>query len=336
MDSLTHLLVGASIGEAMLGRKAGKRAMLFGAIAGSLPDVDAVLNFFVSDLEALLLHRGITHSLFMALIAGPLIGLGLWRYYRDKRGSTRAWMGMVTLNIVIHDLLDAATIYGTKLLLPFSDHRFSFDNIFVADPLYTVPLLVSVTALMVIRRTGTSRRHWNLAGLGISTGYFLMTFVNQHFAVKALDRAYELSGKTRQEYFAAPTLLNNILWNVVVKVEDGFLIGYYSLFDQSNTADLHFVPRNDSMGSKVGDAAALVQLKKFSNGFYSLSEKEGRIYFNDLRFGQIGGWQNPDAGFAFAFDLTPGTNNSMVVQRGRMEGSKREMLYSLWNRIGGR
>ena len=57
MDSLTHIVLGACIGEAMLGKKLGKKAMLIGAIAQSLPDIDFVAALWLGPAENLLAHR---------------------------------------------------------------------------------------------------------------------------------------------------------------------------------------------------------------------------------------------------------------------------------------
>ena len=42
MDSLTQIVLGAAVGEATLGRKVGNKALLWGAIAGTIPDLDVV------------------------------------------------------------------------------------------------------------------------------------------------------------------------------------------------------------------------------------------------------------------------------------------------------
>ena len=38
MDSLTQIVLGASVAEATLGKKIGNKAILYGAIAGTIPD----------------------------------------------------------------------------------------------------------------------------------------------------------------------------------------------------------------------------------------------------------------------------------------------------------
>ncbi len=40
MDSLTQIVLGATVGEAILGKKVGNKAILYVAIAGTIPDLD--------------------------------------------------------------------------------------------------------------------------------------------------------------------------------------------------------------------------------------------------------------------------------------------------------
>jgi inner membrane protein len=335
MDSVTHIVLGACIGEAMLGKKSGKKAMIWGALAASTPDIDALVNFVVTDIDSLLLHRAFTHSIFAALLAGPLWGWGLWKLYRENVSTKNTWMIMITLNILIHDLVDTCTVYGTGLFIPISDYRYSFDNIFVADPLYTLPLLIAFIVLVILKRGHPARYKWNRFGLITSSAYMLLTFFNHHRAVNALELAMEERGIKSEAYFAAPTLLNNLLWNTVAHDSAGFWIGYYSVLDRKNSLELYYTPKNEELLKEWLKSPDVQKLIRFSQGYYCISESDGKIWFNDLRFGQIGGWEKPDAPFAFSFDLSADADNAMVVQKGRIEGTKREMIHSLWNRMWG-
>lgn len=69
MDSLTQIVLGAAVGEAVLGKKIGNRAMVWGAIGGTIPDLDVMANLFMGELDAMSAHRGITHSMFFAVLA---------------------------------------------------------------------------------------------------------------------------------------------------------------------------------------------------------------------------------------------------------------------------
>jgi len=45
MDSLTQIVLGAACGEIALGKKIGNKALLFGAIGGTIPDLDVILGY---------------------------------------------------------------------------------------------------------------------------------------------------------------------------------------------------------------------------------------------------------------------------------------------------
>lgn len=81
MDSLTQIVLGAAVGEVVLGKKVGNRAMVWGAIAGTIPDLDILANLFMHPIEALAVHRGISHSVFFAVLFPWLIGWMTHRYY---------------------------------------------------------------------------------------------------------------------------------------------------------------------------------------------------------------------------------------------------------------
>ncbi|MEM9547690.1 MAG: metal-dependent hydrolase [Bacteroidota bacterium] len=74
MDSLTQIVLGAAVGEVVLGRKIGNRAMLWGAIAGTIPDLDVMIgSLFMNEINGLAFHRAITHSIFFAVAFSFLI-----------------------------------------------------------------------------------------------------------------------------------------------------------------------------------------------------------------------------------------------------------------------
>lgn len=73
MDSITHVVVGATAGYLIAGKKNGKRAMLWGAIGGSLPDIDVISSFWLDPVSRLLAHRGFTHSILFLVCAAPLL-----------------------------------------------------------------------------------------------------------------------------------------------------------------------------------------------------------------------------------------------------------------------
>ena len=75
MDSLTQIVLGAACGEAVAGRKLGNRAMLWGAIGGTIPDLDVLAELFCDRMTAMAFHRGFMHSMLFAGLAPWLLEL---------------------------------------------------------------------------------------------------------------------------------------------------------------------------------------------------------------------------------------------------------------------
>jgi inner membrane protein len=90
LDSISQVVLGAAVGEAVLGKKIGNRAMLWGAVAGTIPDLDVIGNLFMSEIDSLAFHRGISHSLFFAVLFSFIMAsYTRWLYssgtYRNKK-----------------------------------------------------------------------------------------------------------------------------------------------------------------------------------------------------------------------------------------------------------
>ncbi len=96
MDSLTQIVLGAAVGEAVLGKKIGNRAMLWGAIAGTIPDLDVVSNLWLTELQGLAAHRGITHSIFFAVVFGVIMG---WFVHEMYKSSGHKWFAVIVRGI---------------------------------------------------------------------------------------------------------------------------------------------------------------------------------------------------------------------------------------------
>lgn len=73
MDSLTQIVLGAAVGELVAGKKLGNRAMIWGAVAGTIPDFDVFAGQVADPITNLAFHRCVTHSLYYAVLASPVV-----------------------------------------------------------------------------------------------------------------------------------------------------------------------------------------------------------------------------------------------------------------------
>jgi inner membrane protein len=337
MDSLTHIVLGAAIGEAMLGKKIGKKALLWGALANSLPDIDVVANFFTNPVDALIIHRGITHSFFFGLIISLLLAFIFYKTHLKYALTYKDCLWFFFIAITAHDVIDVFTAYGTGLFEPFSHIRCSTNSIFVADPIYTLPLLISTVILLILKKSSPKRNLVNKTGIIISSAYLLFTFVNKMNVDKIVRQSLMSENITYSDYMTTPAPLNNILWYVMVNADSGYFTGYYSIFDTDKKIALRYVPKNEKLLNNFPDDPVIEKLKFFSEGYYSVNKKDAdEIYFNDLRFGQAAGWAKTDSRFVFSYRLKNVAGDYVVpFRRTHLDVSWGEAFKSLWRRIKG-
>ena len=165
---------------------------------------------FNNEIDAMAFHRGFMHSFLFAILAA--VGFGMlvfWIYNRGKRyGMTtrNQWMWLFFASIFTHPILDSFTAYGTQLFAPFSDYRVAFNNIAVADPLYTLPFLIALIIMMCFNRTSTKRSLFLKIGLGISSLYMLFTFVNKYHVHGVYKQSLEDQQMNYVRFQTQPTI----------------------------------------------------------------------------------------------------------------------------------
>ncbi len=111
MDSLTQIILGAAVGELVAGRKIGNRAMLWGAIAGTIPDLDVMIgSLFMNEINGLAFHRAITHSIFFAVVFSFLIAFYTNWLYSKEHHRKRGYKILVTVFGVLFMVLTSAIL----------------------------------------------------------------------------------------------------------------------------------------------------------------------------------------------------------------------------------
>ena len=336
MDSLTHIVLGAAIGEAYLGKKIGRKAMLWGAVADTIPDFDVFASPCVSNAQQLLVHRGLTHSILFVTVISIILGILFKRWFKNADVSKREWTVLFLLGMFTHIIIDSFTSYGTGWFEPFSSYRVSFNSIFVADLFYTLPFLICVLIALIAKNSSSRRVKWNRFGLIISSLYLVFTLCNKFYINHRMLDGLNKKHIVTSDFVTTPTPLNNILWTAYAADSTGYWFGYYSLFDKTNDINYYHVNKKDYLLKPFENDKEVKLLKRFSKGYYCMSTHDSAIYFNDIRFGQMGGWDKPDSAFVFSFKLNKNADNSMALNRSRFKTSFGEAFSSLIDRIKGR
>lgn len=333
MDSLTQIVLGAGVGEAVLGKKVGNKALFYGAIAGTIPDLDVLFNYATDTITATELHRGFSHSIIFCVLTAPLFGWLVYKIERKKQVSWRSWSLLFFWSMFTHPLLDAFTTWGTQLFWPFN-LRIAFNNIFVIDPLYTLPFLTCLILVMFKKKDDKTRSKINRVGLIISSSYMVITLLLKWTAFRTFEKALETQNISYNAISTRPAPLNTVLWNANVDTQDAYLIGDYSFFDTSEITFKRF-PKNREISEHIAKKPNVKRLINISQGWYILEEKAGLWYFNDLRFGLIptkSGEQN----FVFSYKLQEQSGIITASEIDKKPEDAAFLLKSLWQRILGR
>lgn len=337
MDSLTQIVLGASVGEAVAGRKIGNKALLWGAIAGTIPDLDVLASPWLDTVGELSFHRSVTHSFLFALLVSPLLAWLLRRLYKHQRASFRDWALLFFLGFTTHALLDSCTTWGTQLFWPFSTYGVAFYNIFVIDPLYTLPFLALVAAAAFYKREHPHRALLNYAGLGISSLYLVWSFVAKGMANEVFAQNLEQAGIAQADYISKPTPLNTVFWSVTARGKGGFYNGFYSLLDKDKQVTYHYEPQQAQLLLPYLGQPKLKRLLTITKGYYTVRQAGGdTLLINDLRFGKFDGWQRNGGAYVFVYRAWPDAQGKLqfeeVNNRPKVD---QDYLRAYWNRILG-
>lgn len=335
MDSLTHIALGACIGEAFLSKPLGKKAMLWGALAQSIPDIDFISAFWMDTSSGLLAHRGFTHSFLFCGIMVMLFALLADRLHRPHNISMRQWILFFGAAVFIHIFIDAFNNYGVGWLEPFSHLRISFNTVFVADPFFSIGPAIACIALIYLSKKHPLRKSWWRLGLWCSGLYLLYCLSNKYKVNNDVKDILQQQQVSYTRYFTTPAPFQNWLWYVVAGNDSGYHIGFYSVFDNTKNIAFQYFPRNDYLLTPFAREEELQHLVRFSQQYYTVEKWNDTLVFNDLRFGQVLGWQYPQGKFVFRYYLHQPNENKLVVQRGRFEGWNWDAVKFLWHRIKG-
>lgn len=326
MDSISQLALGAGVAIAVLGRRTAVwKAALWGGIAGTLPDLDVLLDHGDAVLN-MVLHRGQSHSLLWTSLAGAALGVLAARWH-GQWAVWRHWCLALLLAMATHPLLDALTVYGTQLLQPFTDEAYGVGSIFIIDPLYTVPLLAGVVLAL---RGGPHGLRWNTVLLCTSTAYLAWSVAAQGWATAHIQRSLQAQGRPHQALLVTPAPLNTLLWRAVAIDGDQYLEGYYSLLDADRPMRWSAHPRGSELLVTHGDHPHVQRMLRFADGFVRLRQQNGQLWLTDLRMGQEGA-------YVFDFDLgplAPQTQATRAVQHSQRAPIGKSLRW-LWARMWG-
>ena len=317
MDSVSQLVLGAAVGEMTLGKKVGNKAALWGAVCGTIPDLDVLLKPFLSEVEYLGYHRAFSHSITFAIMFAPILAYWISTiFHKDSGANWRDWTKLCFFAIITHPILDSFTVYGTQLFQPFTNYPVAFNSIFIIDPIYTIPMLLSFLIILFLKRESNIRFWINRIALGFSTTYLLFTIFNKLHVNSEFKESFLSQYNSYENYFTAPLAANNLYWMSLFEKNDTLYVGTYSIFDEDNQIEFNKIPKNSHLLEDQKDTFVYQKMMWFSQGYYAAKKDSNDVLFSDLRFSRTDQFINLEGKYIFTFRLkTDDQGNFAFVER---------------------
>lgn len=336
MDSITHTVLGACLGEAIAGKKMGKKAMLFGILANNLPDADVITAFWNTEAHSLLAHRGITHSILFAVLATALMIYLFEKWFAKYQLTRKEWLLLIGSGLFLHIFLDACTTYGTGWFEPFSSYRVSFNTLFILDPLLSLPILLGTLLLLVIKNSRLKTRKIIFrTALTLSAIYLLVTGSIKLYVNSVIKNDLESKHVEFDSFYSTPAPMNNLLWYSYAVKDENIYTGYYSILDKQPVLTWNAYKRGDSLLEPYKQNTDVQDLIQFTKHHYYVSKTEKGLMMGDIRFGQLIGGDEKEPGFVFNFDIIPLKDGSVKVTQSKFKDLSKEDLNRLFTRVKG-
>ncbi len=284
MDLITHVLVTYLVTLGVVGFQ--PQYLAAGALAGGLPDADALLYPLGRRFE-IFQHRGITHSFLgvtIIAIAGALIAPLL------LPGSFLLYFAVMEMGGLLHIGLDAFTNFSVPPLLPFSRQRICYDADRAVNFFTLVVSVVSMYVLLGVERNQVAiQGEWaSIAVLGV--------FFGAYFAIRVATRAWLGRAKSRFGPF-----------DHIVPTENPFTWFLYGERRAGDRVSLHFARYRTGRGISgpyaltVDPAAAtragpIASEQEAIDRSYAHRHARGRFFEDTYLFARAeptppGGWQ---------------------------------------------
>lgn len=273
MDSVSHIVIGAAIGETFLGKKIGRWGMLLGAIAKSMPDFDLFYTGLTDPRAYMCEHRAHTHSLIIEVIYAIPIAWLLVRLFKQKVSFKRMLVFMLAC-LWGHSLLDWCTAFGTQLLLPFTNENYALNNLAIVDVLFTIPMLMMIIIAVFYRRNEVRRNKLARASLIYCFVYLGLTFANKARAESIVQESLVKNNIPATNHITNPTMLNNVLWYSVGSNDSTVFIGEVSLLHSQNPIKWYSYPRNQHLMNQSKSKNDVAIMRWFSDP-YTIAQTDG-------------------------------------------------------------
>ena len=288
MDSITQLTLGAAVCYACAGKTHGKKTLAYGAVLGTLPDLDVLLPLLDDSFNSIKNHRGFSHSIVIQLLITPFIAWLLTYIHNAKQFSKShflQWSLAIALALITHSLLDLFTIYGTQILLPFTDYNYAIGNLFIIDPMVTLPLLfVCILALAKHGQQALTATYKALLFVCIYISISLVLLLQANEKARTVLAANQIFYDKYTVQTLGPSIL---LWRVVAIDENNRYEFSFSAINSKKISTIETFTRNSNLQNIAMQHPQWQDLLWFNKDFYQLDMVDDKLLLTDVRFGEL-------------------------------------------------
>ena len=306
VDWITQAALGAALGELMMGKRLGNRALRWGALFGLLPElVEILFSPMIDSARELSWHHAAGHGVLMIALGCWAIPRGLEKIWKQDKINRKDAMVFLLTVWCVHVALDICTTDGVALLWPLLDKRVSLNFLNPHDLLFAAPLVAAVIWLACLKEEPAKksrskkpqplpkRRKILRWGLGIPTGYALLALGMKSVASSGFGADLTRRGTQFTRRVEMPTPHNFLLWRSVVDRGDEMWVGYRSVFESHATPVRWTIyPKGQAAAEKVKSTREGRTLMAVCEGWWLARPHAKGAWIGDLRQPEARDWGN--------------------------------------------
>lgn len=351
VDWITQAALGAWIGELMIGKRLGNRALAWGALLGLLPNgLNLIFTPLLDTARELAWRPG--QSLAAMAIGSWAMAHGLEKLWRREKIGKAQVGGLVVAVWSAQLLLACFSVEGAALGWPFSNHRVTLDFLPDVDLFLTLPLVVTALWLPFVREekakkprgkkqaAGSKRRKLCYWGMGLSLGYALLAVTMKWVAAAGFEADLTRRGTKYERRMESPTPFNILLWRSVVDRGSEFWVGYRSVFERHATPVRWTVyPKGEEALATVAAMRETRTLVAITDGWWISRPLANGAWLGDLRFPEIRVWGSKkgtvDSRMTFSWIIQPEAKGDHLRRISPDSSGSRESLRRMGRRMVG-
>ena len=344
MDPLTQGMLGAALPQSTITKSTSAKsakptthskyqvllAGFLGMLGGMAADIDVLIYSKTDPLLFLEYHRQFTHSLIFIPFGGFIIALLAHGIFR-KRWHLQFWqtVAFCTLGYTTHALLDTTTSYGTMLLWPFDETRYSSRIISIIDPLFTVPL-----GLFVLVAALRNNVLWARLGLAWALIYLGAGWWQHQNAREIASKLAMQRGHKAMRLEVKPSFANILVWKSVYETKDDFFIDAMRVgieprvYEGTSVSKLNVKEDFPWLKDDTQQAKDITRFTHFSNGYTALDPKNSNRII-DVRYSFVPN----EISALFSIELRPDAKPTKHVQYKTHREKAREKFSQLWHML---